>query len=100
MKIDHRSSITWLLEPNDIGVKYLATRDLMDSKTDGFKELQKKARIEGPIARVLDKMDPEGYWEQSGAGYYPKYTGTTWSIILLSQLGASIKMDERIAGTC
>jgi hypothetical protein len=42
-------------------------------------------------------MNKEGYWEQPGAGYYPKYTGTVWSIILLSQLGASIDIDERIA---
>jgi len=49
---------------------------------------------------VLAKMNKEGYWEQPGAGYYPKYTGTVWSIILLAQLGASAQIDERIATTC
>jgi hypothetical protein len=42
----------------------------------------------------------EGYWEQPGAGYYPKYTGTVWSVILLSQLGASEEADLRINTAC
>ena len=95
-----QSSIDWLLEPSDIGVRYLAMRDLV--KADG-KELmaaKTKAHTEGPIAQVLAKMNTEGYWEKPGAGYNPKYTGTVWSIILLYQLGASIEMEERIETAC
>ena len=92
--------IEWLLEPNDIGVKYLAMRDLIETDTKELIAATKKAYTEGPIADVLAKMKKEGYWEQPGAGYYPKYTGTVWSIILLAQLGASVEMDERIAIAC
>jgi len=45
-------------------------------------------------------MNKEGYWEQPGHGYYPKCTGTVWSLILLSQLGASAEMDPRIGRAC
>ncbi len=45
-------------------------------------------------------MEKEGYWRRPGAGYNPKYTGTVWSIILLSQLGASIEVDKRVATAC
>jgi hypothetical protein len=89
-----------LLEPGDIGVKYLAMRDLVRSDEKELMAVKRKAHTEGPIARVLEKMDKEGYWVQPGAGYYPKYTGTVWSIILLAQLGASIEMDKRLATAC
>jgi hypothetical protein len=42
----------------------------------------------------------EGYWEKPGAGYYPKYTGTVWSLVLLAQLGASPAIDKRVAAAC
>jgi hypothetical protein len=45
-------------------------------------------------------MQPEGWWEQSGAGYNPKYRSTVWSIILLAQLGAQVREDERIERAC
>jgi hypothetical protein len=45
-------------------------------------------------------MKKEGYWVQQGAGYYPKYRGTIWSVILLAQLGASVEMDTRIKSAC
>jgi hypothetical protein len=96
----HKNSEEWLLEPNDIGVRYLAMRDLIDHDEEELTSVRKIAHAEGHIAKVLAKMNIEGYWEQPGAGYYPKYTGTIWSIILLSQLGASIEVDGRIAIAC
>jgi hypothetical protein len=95
-----KNSIEWLLEPGDIGVQYLAMRDLVETDEKELIVAREKAHTQGPIARVLAKIEKEGYWEQPGAGYYPKYTGTVWSIILLAQLGASRKMDERIATAC
>jgi len=90
----------WLLEPSDIGVKYLAMRDLIESGSKELMAARKNAHAEGPIAYVLAKMNQEGYWEKPGAGYYPKYTGTVWSIILLAQLGASVEIDKRIGIAC
>ncbi|MBN1954424.1 MAG: nitrogen fixation protein NifH, partial [Anaerolineae bacterium] len=55
---------------------------------------------EGPIAAVLAEMHPEGYWVEPGPGYYPKYRGSVWSLILLAQLGAEAGRDERIARAC
>lgn len=89
--------LDWLLESSDIGVKYLAMRDLVETDANELQMAKKRAHKKGPIARVLTKMAKEGYWEQPGAGYYPKYTGTVWSVILLAQLGASIEVDSRIA---
>jgi hypothetical protein len=96
-----KNSLDWLLEPNDIGVRYLAMRDLVEaSEQEPTLAAKKTAHSEGPIAQVLANMNKAGYWEQPGAGYYPKYRGTVWSIILLAQLGASIEIDERVRTAC
>ncbi len=97
------TSVTdWLLERNNPDVRYLALRDLLDRQPDD-PELT-AARVEahqvGSIAAVLAEMKDEGYWVDSGTGYYPKYRGTVWSIILLAQLGASAAQDKRIRRAC
>ena len=88
----HGDSVSWLLEAQDPGVRYVALRDLMNL-SDGDKELKsarKAAHQEGPIAKVLARMNTEGYWAKPGTGYGPKYKSTVWALILLAQLGANI----------
>jgi hypothetical protein len=95
-------SVAWLLEPENPGVHYLALRDLLDLPSDDreLKSARKAAHKEGPIAEVLLHMDKEGYWVKAGPGYNPKYRSTVWSMILLAQLGASIREDKRIEQAC
>jgi hypothetical protein len=95
-----RNPVDWLLEPGDTGVRYLALRDLADCSSRELKTAREKAHAEGPISQVLSKVEKAGYWEKPGAGYYPKYTGTVWSIITLAQLGASLEMDKRLSTAC
>jgi len=95
-----KSPLEWLLEPADIGVRYLALRDLVKADAAELADAKKAAHTKGPIASVLTNMDKEGFWVQPGAGYYPKYSGTVWSVILLAQLGASLEMDKRITTAC
>jgi hypothetical protein len=92
----------WLLEKNCPGVRYLALRDLLDCPPDDaeLNAAHNEAYSEGPIAAVLTEMQHEGYWVEPGPGYYPKYHGTVWSMILLAQLGASAAVDERIGRAC
>lgn len=95
-----KNVLDWLLEPGDTGVRYLALRHLRNAGGNELAEAQEIAHSEGPIATVLSNMQKEGYWEQPGHGYYPKYTGTVWSVILLAQLGASPEIDSRVAAAC
>ncbi len=95
-------SLSWLLEDDSPGVRYLALRDLLDYPGDDAALLAAKqaAHAAGPIAEILAEMDEAGYWVRPGPGYTAKYRGTVWSIIALSQLGASVEMDGRIAQAC
>jgi len=95
-------SLPWLLESENLGIRYLALRDLFDLSPDD-KKLEsacKAAHKEGPIAVVLSNMEKEGYWVRGGPGYNPKYHGTVWSLILLAELGASASEDQRIEQAC
>jgi hypothetical protein len=77
-------------------------RDLLDLHED-YPELCEARAIahqRGPIAEVMANMSETGYWAEPGPGYYPKYSSTIWSLILLAQLGASIKEDARIRKAC
>jgi hypothetical protein len=94
--------LDWLLEKNDPGVRYLVLRDLLGCPPDDpeLAAARAEAHTAGPIAAVLSEMAAEGYWVELGPGYYPKYWGTVWSVILLAQLGASASQDERIGRAC
>ncbi len=95
-------SLTWLLGPEDPGVRYLALRDLTDCdrQDPALLAALEQAHTQGPIATILENMHEEGYWAEPGPGYYPKYTSTIWSVILLAQLGASAQQDARIGQAC
>ncbi|MBM3137479.1 MAG: nitrogen fixation protein NifH, partial [Chloroflexi bacterium] len=53
----------------------------------------------GPIPMILEKQQPEGYWDRKDDIYYNKYTGTCWQVTMLSQMGADGN-DDRIRKGC
>jgi hypothetical protein len=95
-------TISWLLGIDDPGVHYLTLRDIVDvPETDmALNKAAMAAHQDGAIGAVLDKMQPDGYWVKPGAGYGPKYKSTVWAVILLAQLGADIRYDERLRTVC
>jgi hypothetical protein len=95
-------SLSWLLEPADPGVRYLALRHLLDLPVDDpqLQAARAAAQRDGPIGVVLAAQQPEGYWAAPGPGYNPKYRSTVWALILLAQLGARLEQDGRISQAC
>jgi hypothetical protein len=91
----------WLLDASDPAVRHMALRWLEERPADDQDVVAARAAAMGvaPIAAILAAQEPEGWWVKPGAGYGPKYTGTTWSLIFLDQLGAD-GADERIRRGC
>jgi hypothetical protein len=91
--------LPWLLEPDKTnpGVRYVALRDLLNRPYDDPDVAAAQADVmrTGPVPHILDAQYPEGYWVKPGPGYSPKYRSTLWSVLFLSQLGAS-GQDERL----
>lgn len=94
--------LAWLLGDDEPGVRYLALRDLCDLAPDDAELLaaRRLAHTQGPIAAVLEAMQPDGWWVRPGHGYNPKYRSAVWALILLAQLGAHPAEDERIGRAC
>jgi hypothetical protein len=104
-KEDRRESlradpIDWLLEEGDPGVRYLTLRDIVDADERETEAARRKAHREGPIAVIMNNMNAQGFWINPGHIYVPKCRGTSWSIISLAQMGASIEEDKRIGVAC
>src|SRR4030042_4557182 len=94
--------IDWLFDPENPNVRYLVLRDLLEKSAEDADLISSRhaAHTHGPIAEVLAGMQPEGFWEEPGPGYNPKYRSTVWSITLLAQLGGRVEEDERIRRAC
>ncbi len=88
----HEDPIPWLLEPDgdQPAIRYFTLRDMLDNeeRNSEVREAKKAIMTTGPVPAILAAQEPEGYWVQPGPGYSPKYRGTVWQLIFLSQLGA------------
>ena len=95
--------IDWLLEPDpeNPGVRYFTLRDLIHLPTDDAQLVAARRAVmeSGAVQHILAAQDAEGWWVQPGPGYYPKYNGTVWSVILLALLGAD-GSDRRVQAGC
>ncbi len=93
----------WLLEPDaaNPGIRYFALHELGDLPGDHPEVLAARQAVmaTGPVPAILAAQQPQGYWEEEGAGYYPKYRGTVWQVIFLAQLGA-VGSEPRVRAGC
>jgi hypothetical protein len=91
--------LPWLLEESAPAVRHLALGDLLGPPADDpeVRRAREAATRADPIAAILAAQDPEGWWVKPGAGYGPKYTGTSWQLIFLDQLGADPAHPQVIA---
>jgi hypothetical protein len=88
-----KAQLAWLLESDPVnpGVRYFALTDLLGCAADDLEVITARQAImtTGPVPVILRNQQLDGRWGDAiGPGYYPKYTGTIWSLIFLAQLGA------------
>ncbi|HEX6305929.1 MAG TPA: hypothetical protein VFZ76_17155 [Anaerolineales bacterium] len=99
----NQDALLWLLEPDpgNPGVRYFALTELLDRPAHDAEVVaaQEALMCTSPVPEILAAQDEGGYWVEPGAGYYPKYRGTVWSILFLAQLGAD-GADARIRAGC
>ena len=59
-------ALSWVLEEDSPGIRYLAMRDLLDLAHDDpeLQVVRTKAHMDGPIAAVRDEMEKDGYFKE------------------------------------
>ncbi|MCS4537622.1 MAG: hypothetical protein HYY67_02020 [Thaumarchaeota archaeon] len=94
-------AITWLLDEKQPSVRYYALKDLLDRPDNDpdVKEAYNMIPKKGWAASILKEQLPDGYWASNQSLYRPKYSGTNWKLIVLSDLGLTSK-DPRVRKTC
>lgn len=75
---------SWVLD-GDPAIGWQALRDLTDASPEQVAAARGRVATEGWGARLLALQDPEGTWAH--ALYSPKWTSTTYTLLLLDWLG-------------
>ena len=89
--------IPWLLEPDNPSVRYFALLELLGKNLADAEVAQARDAIMqyGTAADILALQEAGGFWGIPGNFYTQKYTGTTWQLLILAELGAD-PTDGRI----
>lgn len=77
-------ALQWLLE-GDPAIRWQALRDLRGAAERTVRREQRRVAAEGWGARLLELQDRDGRW--AGGIYTPKWTSTTYTMLLLRALG-------------
>jgi len=90
MKAPSDRTVQWLLE-GDPAIVWQTRRDLLGAAASTVERERRRVARDGWGARLLAKQDPEGTWagglSSDGGLYSPKWTSTTYTMLLLRDLG-------------
>ncbi len=95
-KQQSESIITWLLK-GDPSIRWQTMNDLGKSSKKEVNEERFKTEQEGWGKKLMDFQDPAGTWDNSY--YTPKWTSTTYTLLLLRRLGIN-PLNERCKLGC
>lgn len=85
----NQETIAWLLESPTPSIRYLSLTHLLgrpETDTD-VQSARRSITTSNPVLNILEKQQPEGYWQYQKHYYSPKYRSSHWSMLLLSELG-------------
>jgi len=85
--------VQWLLA-GDPAVRWQTLRDLSETAERTVQREQQRVGEEGWGARLLALQDPDGRW--GGGVYVPKWTSTTYTMLLLRGFGLSAKHPQAL----
>jgi len=86
---DYSQTIAWLLESPTPSIRCLTLTRVLGKPQDD-PQVQAARRLiatSDPVLHILEKQQPEGYWQSARHYYSPKYRSSHWSMLLLHELG-------------
>jgi hypothetical protein len=93
--------LDWLLEPDQPSIRYLTLTQILGRGESDSDVRDAKARIPrtGWVADILAHRDPGGWWFRDRHPLYPQFLSTAWSMLALSDLGATRSIPE-VGASC
>jgi hypothetical protein len=88
--------IDWLCA-GDPAIRWQTERDLLDAPESTWSSSRRAIESKGWGKRILDHQDPPGTW--GGGLYSPKWTSTTYTLLLLTRFGLA-NDDQRARNGC
>ena len=85
----------WLLD-GDPAVVWQTQRDLLDLPSSQWEQNRRLISTEGWGRALLDRQDESGTW--GGGLYNPKWTSTTYTLLLLRRFGLAQDSPQAVAG--
>jgi hypothetical protein len=92
---DRPELVGWLLD-GDPAIRWQVLRDLVGAPADEVATERARVATEGWGARLLAEQDDDGCW--AGALYSPKWTSTTYTLLLLHWLGLPSGHGQALRG--
>ncbi len=89
------ATLAWLME-GDPAVRWQVMRDLLGAAPDEVRAERARVAAEGWGAQLLAAQDADGTW--AGKMYSPKWTSTTYTLLLLERLGLPSGNPQAQAG--
>lgn len=88
-------TLEWLLA-GDPAVVWQTRRDLGGAPESEYEEIRARIATEGWGHRLLEHQDDDGGW--GGGLYGPKWTSTTYTLLLLRRLGLDSASEQAVEG--
>jgi hypothetical protein len=76
--------VEWLMQ-GDVAIQWQTMRDVLGSPAPRWRAVRQRVAREGWGGKLLDLCDPRGTW--GGGIYGPKWTSTTYTLLLLRDMG-------------
>src|SRR5215831_12801444 len=90
-----KGTVDWLLE-GDPAIRWQTLRDLCGASERRVAAERRKVAVEGWGAQLLSHQDDDGRW--AGGIYTPKWTSTTYTLLLLRDLGLESGNEPALRG--
>jgi len=99
-KVSVDNAEDWLLTHESPAIRYGALRDLEGASVSDSNASRVQSEIAewAPVASLLAKQNPRGYWAFPEDCYWPKWSSTVWNLILLGEVGIIPNHPSVVAG--
>jgi len=95
-----QQGLEWLLEPSNPSIRFHTLHEVLGKPLNDPEVRKAQSRIRGSslVRKILKARNRKGHWAPESTFYTPKWTATSWQMMLLGEMGFT--PDEEMKKTC